>query len=122
MNAIFSGIDLVEIERFEGINPSIRERFFRRVFTMQELKYINDQNQRAAGIFTAKEAAAKALGCGIGQVKWQDIEVTHSPERRPIIVLHGRAEELAAELGIVDLSVSITHTKTTAAAVVFAIA
>ena len=59
---IFSGIDLVEIDRFRQLNPAIRMRFFKRVFTVDELTYIQDMDQRAAGIFAAKEACAKSLG------------------------------------------------------------
>ena len=121
MSAVFTGIDLVEISRFKKLNPAIRTRFFKRVFTQQELVYIQDQNQRAAGIFAAKEAAAKALGCGIGSVHWKDIEIVHTPEKQPNIMMHAKAKDLAAELDIINWSVSITHTKTTAAAVVIAI-
>ena len=81
---IFSGIDLVEIARFQNLDPAIRKRFFTRVFTANELEYIKDIDQRAAGIFAAKEACAKALGCGIGSVRWVDIEITHTSENQPI--------------------------------------
>ena len=121
MNSVFSGIDLVEISRFKDLNPAIRKRFFERVFTSQELAYIQDIDQRAAGIFAAKEAAAKTLGCGIGPISWQEIEILHSIEKKPLINLNGKAQELSHNLGINDFSVSITHTKTTAAAVVIAI-
>jgi len=117
---IFSGIDLVEIERFHQLNPAIRNRFFERVFTAGELSYIKDMNHRAAGVFAAKEACAKALGCGIGPIRWVDIEITHSPDNQPLITLHDAAFEQAEQNKITSWSVSITHTKKTAAAVVFA--
>jgi len=119
---IFSGIDLVEIDRFRHLNPAIRSRFFKRVFTSGELSYIRDMNHRAAGIFAAKEACAKALGCGIGPIRWADIEITHSLDNQPLIILHGAAIEIAAEKKIAVWSVSITHTKQTAAAVAVAAA
>ena len=119
---IFSGIDLVEIERFHQLNPAIRDRFFERVFTAGELSYIKDMNHRAAGVFAAKEACAKALGCGIGPIRWVDIEITHSPDNQPLITLHDAAFERAEQNKITSWSVSITHTKQTAAAVVFAAA
>jgi holo-[acyl-carrier protein] synthase len=117
---IFSGIDLVEIDRFRQLNPAIRKRFFERVFTADELSYIQNMDQRAAGIFAAKEACAKALGCGIGPVHWVDIEVTHTSQNQPQISLHGKAQSVATSKKIADWSVSITHTKETAAAVVIA--
>jgi len=57
-----SGIDLVEISRFRELSPAIRDRFFLRVFTQQERENIRGSFERAAGIFAAKEALAKALG------------------------------------------------------------
>jgi len=119
---VFSGIDLVEINRFRQLNPAIRRRFFERVFTMDELSYIHDMDQRAAGIFAAKEACAKALGCGIGPIHWVDIEITHTPKNQPQISLHGEAKNLALSKNISAWSVSITHTKETAASVVIAAA
>ncbi len=119
---IFSGIDLVEIARFQNLNPAIRRRFFTRVFTANELEYINDIDQRAAGIFAAKEACAKALGCGIGSVRWVDIEITHTTENQPHILLHAGALDRSNEKHILTWSVSITHTRETAAAVVVAAA
>lgn len=119
---VFSGIDLVEIHRFQQLNPAIRCRFFERVFTKQELAYINNQDQKAAGIFAAKEACAKALGCGIGPIRWVDIEITHTPENQPQICLHAQAQQLALSSKITSWSVSITHIKNTAAAVVVAVA
>ena len=119
---IFSGIDLVEIHRFQQLNPAIRKRFFQRVFTADETAYIQDQDQKAAGLFAAKEACAKALGCGIGPIRWRDIEITHTLENQPRIMLHAKAYEIAASKHISSWSVSITHTKETAAAVVIAAA
>jgi len=65
---VLSGIDLVEIARFRALNPAIRARFYQRVFTQEERTYAGASLQRAAGLFAAKEAAVKALGCGIGPV------------------------------------------------------
>ena len=121
MAAVFTGIDLVEIGRFVKISPAIRSRFFQRVFTSEELAYIEDSNQRAAGIFAAKEAVSKALGCGIGPIKWVDIEISHNPQKQPGLILHGPAEDHSNSLRINNWSISITHTKTMAAAVAVAI-
>ena len=118
---IFSGIDLVEISRFRQLNPAICEKFFERVFTEDELGYINGSFQRAAGMFAAKEAIAKALGCGIGPVSWQEIQIMHNSDKQPGVVLRGNAEEKARSLNIEQWSISITHTKDTAAAIAVAV-
>lgn len=118
---IFSGIDLVEIDRFTNLNPAIRKRLFARVFSIEELEYIGDSNYRAAGIFAAKEAVAKALGCGIGPISWQDIIISHTQEKQPTVKLVDNAQEKEAALHIKQWSISITHTKKTAAAVAVAV-
>jgi holo-[acyl-carrier protein] synthase len=117
---IFSGIDLVEIDRFSQLDFTIRKRFYTRVFTSEELDYIGESFNKAAGIFAAKEAVAKALGCGIGPISWQDISISHTSDNQPIVTLLGRAQEKAKTLQIKQWSISITHTKITAAAIAVA--
>ena len=64
---------------------------------------------------------AKALGCGIGDVGWKDIEVVRDGRRRPELVLHGAALLRAAELGLTEWSVSLGHTHEHAMALVIAL-
>jgi holo-[acyl-carrier protein] synthase len=106
-----SGIDLIEIARLEGIRPEIRERFLARVFTAQELEDARDSNLHLAGRFAAKEAVAKALGCGIGPVSWQEIEIRRGQAGEPQLELFGKARQIADDLGLTTWSVSISHTK-----------
>ena len=69
----------------------------------------------------AKEAVAKALGTGIGTVRWRDIEVRcDGPQGRPELRLHGAAASVAASLGLTQWDVSLTHTDGQAAAVAVA--
>lgn len=116
-----TGIDLVELSRLEDLDPAVRERFLARVFTPRELQETQGQLHRLAGRFAAKEAAAKALGCGIGPVGWQEIEIRSGGQGEPSLALNGEAARLAAELGLHEWSVSITHSRTHAAAVVVGI-
>jgi holo-[acyl-carrier protein] synthase len=74
-----------------------------------------------AGRFAAKEATAKALGTGIGDVGWQEIEILRGPARQPRLFLHGRASNLADELDLETWSLSLSHTRTHAIALVVAI-
>lgn len=100
-----SGIDVIEIARIERILAGRRERFEQRVFTDDEVRVCRSAARPAphyAARFAAKEAAMKAVGTGWAQgVGWRDIE-TRSESGRPgdcgALVLHGRAQELAAEL------------------------
>lgn len=116
-----SGIDTIEVSRLDEIRPAIRARFIRRVFTEVEVAQARDQNEALSGVFAAKEAVSKALGTGIGFVRWRDIEIVHLPSGRPTVKLHGNAEEIAHRLGLTEWSVSISHDRNKAIAVAVAI-
>jgi holo-[acyl-carrier protein] synthase len=120
MFTLRSGIDLVEIKRLAKINPAIRQRFLQRVFTPLELVDACDSNIHLAGRFAAKEAAAKALGTGIGVIRWQDIEIQRGPDGEPVLHLYSNAAALAEKQGLTSWSVSISHTQTHAVAMVVA--
>jgi holo-[acyl-carrier protein] synthase len=111
VRSLRSGIDLIEIARLAQVRPEIRERFLARVFTPQELEDARDSNLHLAGRFAAKEAVAKALGSGIGPVSWQEIEIRRGPAGEPVLVLYGKARQMADDLGLTVWSVSISHTK-----------
>lgn len=116
-----SGIDTIEISRIEEINPSIRERFIQRVFTANEIAQAGDRADVLSGLFAAKEAASKALGTGIGYVRWKDIEILHLSSGQPTLNLHGNAKLTAEKQGLSAWSVSISHDRNKAIAVVVAI-
>jgi holo-[acyl-carrier protein] synthase len=116
-----TGIDLIEIERLERLNPAIRQRFLQRVFTRQELEDSRDRWATLAGRFAAKEAVAKALGCGIGPISWKDIEVRQGEQGEPMLELHGEARRIAKEAGLQVWSISISHTRTYAVAMAAAV-
>ena len=116
------GTDLIEIARIERSIARFGDHFLRRVFTAGEIAYCTRKKQSAesyASRFAAKEAAAKALGTGISfGVSWREIEVTRKPGRRPEIQFHGRAADIAASLGVTRVSLSLTHSRELAVAVV----
>lgn len=113
-----SGVDIVEIQRFRDLNPLILERFFLRVFTPDERNEIGRNLERAAGYFAAKEALAKALGCGIGPVSWQEIEIIKDPQGKPELRLLGNAQDFSTLAGFSEWSLSISHTRLNAIAMV----
>jgi len=116
-----SGIDLVEISRLQGLKPGIRARFLARVFTPAELTEAGTSDASLMGRFAAKEAVAKALGNGIGEISWKEIEISVDEAGAPRVRLHGRARELAGNLHLGLWSVSISHTHTHAVAVAVAL-
>jgi holo-[acyl-carrier protein] synthase len=116
------GTDLIEIARIEESLARFGERFLERVYTPGEIAFCGRKKNAAESLaarFAAKEAAAKALGTGISRgVGWREIEVVRSPGERPEIVFHGRAAERAREMGVKQASLSLTHSREVAMAVV----
>src|SRR5690606_5940843 len=107
-----SGVDIIEVERIARAMERHGARFGARFFTARELRYCEGRPERLAGRFAVKEAVAKALGTGIGDVRWTEIEVVCDGRGRPELVLHDSARDLAASLGLNQWSISISHTKT----------
>ena len=67
--------------------------------------------ERYAARFAAKEAGMKAIGTGWRHgVRWQDFEVANLPSGKPTLRLHGVAARVAEELGVRNVSLSLTHT------------
>ncbi len=116
------GIDSIENERVtEGI-ARFGERFLNRFFTAGERTDCADQPHRLAARIAAKEAVSKALGTGIGDVQWVEIEIrVNNPRNRPTLILHGAAAALADELGLTQWDISLTHTKDHASAIAIAV-
>ncbi|MGH2515907.1 MAG: holo-ACP synthase [Ktedonobacterales bacterium] len=116
--AIAIGVDLLERARLLRTYQRFGDRFLHKVFTDTELEQASGQIERLVGRFAAKEACAKALGTGIGQVAWKEIEIVRLPGGKPSLRLHGRAAARAASLGLVAFDVSISDTHGHALAVV----
>lgn len=126
MALLGTGVDLVDVERVRVIlaNGARGERFKRRVFTPGERHYANDcpcPEQAYAARFAAKEALLKALGsCGgpAWGFPWQDIDVVRSPAGAPCLQLSGRVFEVARDLGVGRVHLSLAHERTMAVATV----
>lgn len=116
-----TGVDIIEIARLENIQDRIKKRFMERVFTADELIAAGQSTASLAGRFAAKEAVAKALGCGIGPVRWKDIEIKRGKSGEPVLALHGAAIDLAEQQGLTTWSISISHNQTQAVAMAVAI-
>jgi len=103
------GTDLCSIDRIAQAmeNP----RFAERIFTGNErlrLENLCDKRrfERAAGMFAAKEAVAKALGTGFSGFGVSDIEILADENGKPVVRLHGGA---AARAGGSAVHLSISH-------------
>jgi holo-[acyl-carrier protein] synthase len=115
-----TGVDLVEIDRFAQALERHGERLAARVFTLREREQCADRVASLAARFAAKEAVAKALGTGIGAVRWVDIEVLTNAAGAPYLILHEEAARRAAALGLSEWAISLSHSRGCAAAVAVA--
>ena len=114
------GVDIAEVDRIEAAILRHGQPFLERVFTEAERAYcerFKNKYERYAGRFAAKEAAMKALGTGWRRgVRWVDFEVVREAAGRPTILLDGVAKQIALQLGVRRISLSITHTAAVALA------
>lgn len=103
------GTDILEIDRLK--RPSQSKRFMERVFTPAENSYYAEGGKKLqilAGMFCAKEAVAKALGCGFAGIDYHDIEIAHDNLGKPYVNLYNKARKLA---GGKKAHISISHCK-----------
>lgn len=122
------GIDLVEVNRFAGVARRRGERFLQRVFTERELEDAGRgpaRYEKLAARFAAKEAVLKALGIGLRNVSFKDVEILSSrdPSERgkPMVAMGPRLSSVAEKRGISCVAVSLTHVGTLASAVAAAL-
>ncbi len=118
---LYTGIDLIEIERIARAIERWGDRFLERVFTPAELAIYRARPASLAARWAAKEAVAKLLGVGLrglggagrpdGALAWTEIEVLSDPQGRPTLALHGRAADRARVLGLGPIALSLAHTR-----------
>lgn len=109
-----TGVDLAEVPRIRAAIERHGGRFIERIYTSPEIAYVErkaNRFERYAARFAAKEAGMKAIGTGWKRgVTWRDFEVVNLPSGRPTLRLHGVASEIAQQLGVRQISLSLTHT------------
>jgi len=109
-----TGVDIAEVPRIRAAIERFGERFLRRVFTPEEVRYCvgkSNATERLAARFAAKEAGMKAIGTGLRHgITWHDFEVVRLPGQRPNLKFSGKAAEFAARLGCKRTHLSLSHT------------
>ena len=113
------GTDIIEIDRIKKaiINTP---KFLDKLFTERELKQFNLDNPRIesiAGNFAVKEAVSKALGTGMREIGFKDIEVFRDNLGKPFIEVSEKIDKVIKEENY-NFHVSISHNKTSAIAFV----
>jgi len=122
VSELLLGLDLAEVERVSEALERWGEKFLARVFLPGEVvrgrRHPRAFAAHVAGRFAAKEAAMKALGTGWRGVAFREIFVGRHSSGKPLLEFRGRALERARALRVRAAEVSITHTRTMAAAAV----
>jgi holo-[acyl-carrier protein] synthase len=121
-----TGVDLIELDRVRRMIERHGERALSRVYTPAELAHCRGRVPELSARFAAKEATAKALGVGLSimardGVHWHDVETLPDGKGRPILHLYGRAAARAAEMGLTEWSISLSHGRDVAVAFVVAL-
>jgi len=113
MNILDIGIDIIEIERIkEAINNN--PRFLNKIFTDDEIKYFESKGfkpESIAGNFAAKEAVSKAIGRGIRDFNFKDIEVLRNELGKPIVKTYNNLQQICIDYNVLEIKVSISHCK-----------
>ena len=134
---MYSGIDVVDIERFSD-RIEANAALMQRLFSADELNSCKGALPSLAARFCAKEAALKVLGqadvvaratcfgsgdgasaevsglddgAGVAGLNFRDIEVTSRPGQAPQLRLHGQVAAWAQHLGLHSWRVSLAHDK-----------
>jgi phosphopantetheine--protein transferase-like protein len=120
-HVLATGIDIISVER---VAQSLRRRpsLEGRLLTDDERALLNSVNSPSSRIksiaarIAAKEAVMKCLGQGFDRISFLEVEIQGGRGSQPEVVLTRRAERRAAELGIDEVLVSLSHDDTHAAA------
>lgn len=110
MKIVGTGVDLVEVPRFERAARKWGRHFVGRLFTAGELAYAAKHKAKAQHLavrFAAKEAVVKALGApkGLG-LEWKDLEIVRAPTGQPKVVFHRTMKRWQK----FQVHLSLTHT------------
>jgi holo-[acyl-carrier protein] synthase len=121
MEIVGVGIDIVEVGRIKSAVGE-KKNFLKRIFSEREIKLSERGKFRfeeLAGRFAVKEAVFKALKTGWRRgVAFKDITVLNEPSGAPYVELHGKTQEYASSMGVKNVFVSVSHTKSLAVAIV----
>lgn len=121
------GNDVLETGRIQRIlESSQRNSFINRILTAkeQEILFIRNKDEIAyvSGRFAAKEAVAKAFGCGIGRmIGFHDLEILPDKKGKPIVSLTADAWQRLELSGEADYQIHLSISHQPAVAAAFAI-
>ncbi len=110
---IGTGIDLVNLSRFEEIAARWEARFLSRIFTDEEQDYCLKRRYpypHLAARWAVKEATVKALRLDRSVAfGWREIETVNDASGRPAVRMTGAIRREADHLGVTQIHVSLSH-------------
>lgn len=119
------GTDIVAVERIAKLVRDRGDTFLSRWFTPDEISYCMAKAQpplHLAARMAAKEAVAKSLRTSWpGPPPWRDIRVEIDDSGAPCVELSGDVQRMAADLGIDDIQISMSHSQDYATATAVAL-
>lgn len=113
MSVFDIGIDIIEISRIKEAVES-NPRFLSKMFTENEINYFESKGYRyesIAGNFAAKEAISKAIGTGIRNFNFKDIEVLRNELGKPVVKTYNNLNDICIKYNVIEIKVSISHCK-----------
>ena len=121
---IAAGVDIVEIDRVRSlVEKYLSDPALERIFHKDEIAYCISKGRLSmesfAARFAAKEAVAKALGTGFGEkCLWNEIIIKNDDAGAPYVEWTGTTKKTFEEQKGKDLSLSVSHCKDYAVAMV----
>ncbi|CBZ05299.1 TPA: holo-ACP synthase [Clostridium botulinum] len=108
------GTDITEIRRIEKAITR-NKNFINKLFTKNEMDLWEKKNFKLefiAGRFAAKEAISKALGTGIRDFNFKDIEIINNELGKPQVILKPKVEDIIRKISqSYKIHLSISHEK-----------
>ncbi len=115
------GTDIIEVERVAKMVARGRQ-YLETIFTNQEIKYCETKAKKSehyAARYAAKEATLKAIGTGWRDgFAFSDIEVINDRLGKPQVFLHGKVRRFFDRKQIRQISISLSHSKESAVAMI----
>jgi holo-[acyl-carrier protein] synthase len=109
------GSDILEVARFKREIETEGDNFKNELFTACEIEYCDGKRypeRHYAARFAAKEAILKALATGReAGISWRDVEIRNDRNGQPYIVLFGKAKDIAHNMQVSRILVSLSHTQ-----------
>lgn len=108
------GVDIVKNERIAGLIKNYGQDFIEKIYTGVEIEYCQSKKAAVSSFaarFAAKEAVLKALGTGMRNNSWQEIEIKNNKLGQPEVQLFNKTAKKAKELKVSSIFISMSHEK-----------